>query len=96
MGIIKPHLLENFLENLNSKLQSLEAPSVEKITKVLTDIVNKHFPKTKLSRNNSTLQKKIWIMQKILRPIKKQNKLFAKYQKTCRGAGLKTYKSFRS
>ena len=55
--IIKPHLIENFVEDINCKLQSLEAPNFEKLTNVLTDIVNKHFPKTKLSRNNSTLQK---------------------------------------
>ena len=62
--IIKPHLIENFLEDINYKLQSLEAPKVGKLTKVLTDFVNKHFPKTKLSikqnypEKNSTLQEK--------------------------------------
>ena len=94
--IIKPHLIENFVEDINSKLQSLEASNFEKLTNVLTDIVNKHFPKTKLSRKQFNFAKKPWITQKILKSIKKQNKLFAKYQKTHSDADLKTYKSFRN
>ena len=94
--IIKPHLIENFVDDINSKLQSLEAPNFEKLTNVLTDIVHKHFPKTKLSRKQFSFAKKPWITQKILKSIKKQNKLFAKYQKTRSDADLKTYKSFRN
>ena len=94
--IIKPHLIENFVEDINSKLQSLEAPNFKKLTNVLTDIVNKHFPKTKLPRKQFNFAKKPWITQKILKSIKKQNKLFAKYQKTRSDADLKTYKSFRN
>ena len=56
--IIKPHLIENFVEDINSKLQSLGAPNFEKLTNVLTDIVNKHFPKTKLSRKQFNFAKK--------------------------------------
>ena len=94
--IIKPRLIENFVEDMNSKLQSLETPNFEKLTKVLTDIVNKHFPKTKLSRKQFNFAKKTWITQEILKSIKKQNKLFARYQKTRSDADLKTYKSFRN
>ena len=94
--IIKPHLIENFVEDINSKLQSLEAPNFEKLTNVLTDIVNKHFPKNKLSRKQFNFAKKPWITQEILKSIKKQNKLFAKYKKTRSDADLKTYKSFRN
>ena len=56
--IIKPHIIENFVEDVNSKLQSLGAPNFEKLTNVLTDIVNKHFPKTKLSRKQFNFAKK--------------------------------------
>ena len=42
------------------------------------------------------MQKKPWITQEIFKSIKKQNKLFAKYQKTRSDADLKTYKSFRN
>ena len=42
LKIIKTHLIENFVEDKNSKLQSLEAPNFEKLTNVLTDIVSKH------------------------------------------------------
>ena len=94
--IIKPHLIENFVDDINSKLQSLEAPNFEKLTNVLTDIVLKHFPKTKLSRKQFSFAKKPWITQKILKSIKKQNKLFAKYQKTRSDADLKSYESFRN
>ena len=95
--IIKPHLIENFVKDINSKLQSLEAPNFEKLTNVFADIVNKHFPKTKLSRKQFNFaKKKTWITQKILKSIKKQNKLFAKYQKTRSDADLKTYKSFKN
>ena len=94
--ILKPHLIENFVEDINSKLQSLKAPNFEKLTTVLTDIVNKCFPKTKLSRKHFNPAKKPWITQKILKSIKKQNKLFAKYQKTRSDADIKTYKSFRN
>ena len=93
--IIKPHLFENFVEDINFKLQSLEAPNFEKLTKVLTDIVNKHFPKTKLSRKQFNFAKKSWITPKILISIKKQNKLFATYQKTHSDPNLKIYTSFR-
>ena len=94
--IIKPHLIENFVEDINSKFQSLEAPNFERLTIVLTDIVNKHFPKTKLSRKQFNYAKEPWIAQEILKSIKKQNKLFAKYQKTCSYADLKIYKSFKN
>ena len=94
--IIKRHLIKNFVEDRNSKLQSLEAPNFAKLTKVLTDIVNKRFPKTKLSRKQFNFTKKPWIIQEILKSIKKQNKLFDKYQKTRSDADLKTYKSFRN
>ena len=87
------HLIENFVEDINSKLQSLEAPKFEKLANVFTDIVNKHFPKTKLSRKQFNFAKKPWITQEILKSIKKQNKLFAKYQKTRSDADPKTYKS---
>ena len=94
--IIKPHLIENFVEDSNYKLQGLEAPNFEKLTKALTDIVNKHFPKTKLSRKPCNFANKPWIAQENLKSIKKQNKLFAKYQKTHSDADLKIYKSFRN
>ena len=94
--IFKLHLIKNFVEDINSKLQSLEAPNFEKLTNVLTDIGNKHFPKTKLSRKQFNSAKKLWITQKILKSIKKQNKLFVKYQKTRSDAHIKTYKSFRN
>ena len=94
--IIKPHLIENFVEDINFKPQSLEAPTFEKLTNVLTDFVNKHFPKTKLSRKQFNFAKKPWITQEILKSIKKQNKLFAKYQKTHSDADLKIYKSFKN
>ena len=55
--IIKPHLKENFFEDINSELQSLEAPNFEKLSKVLTVIVNEHFPRTNYPENNQTLQK---------------------------------------
>ena len=48
--MIKPHLIESFVEDINFLLQSLEAPNFEKLTKVLIAISNTHFPKTKLSR----------------------------------------------
>ena len=94
--IIKPHLIENFVEDINSKLQSLEAPDFEKLTNVSTDIVNKHFPKTKLSRKQFNFAKKPWITQEILKLFKKQNKLFAENQKTSRDDDLKIYKSSRN
>ena len=56
--IIKPHLIENFVEDINFKPQSLEAPNFEKLTNVSTDFVNKHFPKTKLSRKQFNFAKK--------------------------------------
>ena len=56
----------------------------------------KVFQKQNYPENNSTLQKKPCITQEILKSIKKQNKLFAKYQKTSSDADLKTYKSFRN
>ena len=57
---------------------------------------SKHFAKTKLSRKQFNFAKKPWIAHEILKSIKKQNKLFAKYQKTRSDANLKTYKSFRN
>ena len=51
-------IIENFLEDINFKLQSLEGPNFEKLMKALNDIANKHFPKTKLSRNQFKLAKK--------------------------------------
>ena len=61
----------------------------------LTLLIN-IFQKQNYPENNSTLQKKTWITQEIMKPIKKQNKLFSKYQKTRRDADPKTCKSFRN
>ena len=62
--MIKPHFIENFLEDINSKLQSLEAPNFKKLTKVLTVIVNEHFSKTTLSRKQFSFAKKPGITKK--------------------------------
>ena len=95
--IIKPHSIENFLGDVNSNHQSLEAPNLEKLTKVLSDIVNKHFPKSKLSRKQfNYTKKKTWITQNILKSIKKQSIIFAMYQKTRCDADFKSYKPFRN
>ena len=94
--LIKPHLIEGFVEELNSSLQNLHTLHITELFNCLSKLTNKQFPKIKLSRKQYKFAKKTWITQDLLKSIKHQNKLYINYQKSGKNSDFKTYKAYRN
>ena len=94
--LIKPHLIESFVEELNSNLTSLHSPDMAEIINCLSMMTDKHFPKIKLSRKQYKFAKKPWMTHVLLKSIKIQNKLYIKYQKSGKKGDYTTYKAYRN
>ena len=94
--IIKPHKIKKFVEDLNIHLFDANPQKFEDLINCLSNVVNKHFPLTKLSRKQFNFAKKPWMTQEILKSTKHQNKLYKKCQKSGSINDFQTYKSFRN
>ena len=93
---IKPHKIEKIVEDLNIHLFDANPQKFEDLINCLSNVVNKHFPLTKLSRKQFNFAKKTWMTQEILKSIKHQNNLYKKCQKSGSINDFQTYKSFRN
>ena len=94
---IKSQDIEKFVENLDEPFQCDKSSlSLKTIIESMTNVIDKTFPKIRLSRKQYQHSKKPWIIRDVLKSIKHQNKLFAKYKKSGNECDFKSYKQFRN
>ena len=94
---IKSQDIEKFVENLDEQFQCDKSSlSLKTIIESMTNVIDKTFPKIRLSRKQYQHSKKPWITRDILKSIKHQNKLFAKYKTSGNECDFKSYKQFRN
>ena len=96
MRLIKPHLIESFVEELNSNLTSLYSLDMAELINCLSMVTDKHFPKIRLFRKQYKFAKKPWITHDSLKFIKIQNKVYIKYQIFGKKDDYTTYKAYRT
>ena len=76
--------IENFVEELDKNLQKhfrddLTHKNINELINCVKTVTDNIFPKTRVSRKQFKIEKKLWITKDILKALKHSNKLYSKY-----------------
>ena len=93
---IKPEKIEHFVDELETELRKFSPLGLSELIKCMTNVTNRIFPKSRLSRRQFEFAKKPWITREILNSIKHQNTLYSKYKKSFSENAFNCNKTYRN